>query len=153
MWLIAVTSYTTTQSSSQISSLLHLLHFLLYLCFISLTTTPSNLPSVYCLSRPLGSALICFCPEHQSITSSPACHLSQFQSVHCVTLYLQLVLHLSSYLFPHPFSHQSPVSPPNFLILFHIYLKCSRKSTHFLITFLYVSTMSTFVTSVNESAR
>lgn len=34
-----------------------------------------------CLTRPLGSALISFCPEHQSITSNLVCHLSPIPSM------------------------------------------------------------------------
>ncbi len=70
-------------------------------CFV-LSPTPPTCPFVCCLRWPLGSALISFCPEHQSITSNPTCHLSPFPSLHCVTLSLQLVLHLSSHLSPHP---------------------------------------------------
>lgn len=33
-------------------------------------------------SQSLGSALISFCPEHQSVSSHPACHLSPSPSAH-----------------------------------------------------------------------
>lgn len=78
--------------------------FLFHIPYFPFVLSPASAspPSVCCLRWPHGSALISFCPEHQSITSNPTCHLSPFPSLHCVTLSPQLVLHLSSHLSPHP---------------------------------------------------